>query len=325
MGRRALSLAAVRRLLLADPAKLDVREAAVRVIAKRDKCSVAEARFGLAELRDHVIVDRVYKRVLPEEHAREKGSVAQRRVHFFRAVERHFPVDWDYLDMVHMEMGNYDEEGELTADDFFEYGIAILSMRPFQDWDFNAYWDKHRLVYQLADLLFVDKDEARPNWSRARKWEYIVQKLHLDGPVKRVAVSDTHALLKAFEHARGPLKYLPAASNVLAFQTGSVFYDFDPDDGIEPWAWTRGDVEFLSGQAQIARQIEKQVAALGKWLDAAPREHAQRILNYYTKHRRILSYESKQGHDADTDPRALVNVLSGSTRMAQEHEARRAV
>jgi hypothetical protein len=325
MSGRTLSLAAVRRLLLADPSKIDVRGAAVRIVAKRDGCSVAEARFGLAELREHVAVDRVYKLILPEEHAREKGSVALRRVNFFKAVQRRFPVDWDYLDMAHMEMGNFDDEGELTADDWFEYGIAIDSMRPFQDWGFARQWDKHPLVYQLADVLFMNEEWGAVEWNTARKWEHLVKKLRLDKPLKRGPDSIRTPMLRAFDNARGPIKYLPDARNILAFDTGSVFYDYDPEDGIEPWEWSRTSVEFLTGQAVIARRIEKQVAALEKWLDADPKAHAHQVLNYYTKHRRILEHESQQSDTDGPDARALINVLSGPARLAQQDEARRPI
>lgn len=326
MGRRTLSLAAVRRLLLADPRKIDVAGAAVRVIAKRDGCSVEQARWGLVELREHVAIDRVYKQILPEEHAREKGSVASRRVNFFRAIERRFPVDWDYLDMFHMEAGEYDDEGALTAKNWFEFGIAILSMRPFESWGFHRDWDKQALVYQLSDVLFMKDEDGEPGsgWGMRRKWEYLVRKYRLDGPIKRVQETDRTAMLCAFDHARGPMKYFSEAYKILSFNTGSVFFDYDPDDGIDPWDWSLTAVEFLTRQADAARRLLKQVEALDKWLGADPAVRVHQTLNYYTRHRRILKHESKQSHDGP-DPRALVNVLSGPARLAHQDEVRRPI
>jgi hypothetical protein len=149
------SLSAIRRRLLADPSLIDVRGAAIRLLAKRDRCSRSAAEQSFAELSDNVAVDRVFKLVLPDEYRRQKGSLAERRSNFFRIVGGLFPVDWDYLDSVYMEDCD-DEDDEPGRCSFFDYGIVIESMRPFNGWSLTHYWDKLPLAYQLADVLFMD-------------------------------------------------------------------------------------------------------------------------------------------------------------------------
>jgi hypothetical protein len=311
MGRAKVSLAKIRERLLAEPSLIDVGDAVARVIARRDRCTPAEALASLGYLGESIAVDRVFKHVLPAEHRRAKGSVEERRYEFFRIMRGLFPVDWEYLDECYANMGDEVEEepGECS---FFYYGIMICSMRPFETWEVTHNWNRLPLAYQLTDALFGDTGlpQGRENeWGAKRKWDYLVNKLGLEGPVKKVSDADKIILLWAFSHARGPLGLVPDAHKVLAYDTGSIFYDYAPEDGIEPYEWTRESVEFLKGQYKVAQQVERRVESLSKWLDADPVGRARRIINYYTKHRRVLANEGRQRIRAGAPPRALVDVL----------------
>jgi hypothetical protein len=310
VGRPSTSLAAVRRRLLADPSLIDVGAAAVRVMAKRDGCSVKAAEDSLHGLREHMAVNRVFKEVMPAEYARQKGSVEERRYEFFRLINERFPVDWHYLNEAY-GMDVEDGEDAFGPEAFFHYGIMIHSLRPCNSWDLSHDWHAVTLAYQLADVLFLQQLPAGREvpWGSDQKWQHLAKRGLADEGFKLVDDEDRPAIRRAFVDARGPMKYLADAYKVLVYDTGSVFFDYDPEDGIEPFDWTQPAVEFLTGQYRLARGIERRIAKLETWLDADPAGRTRQILNYYAKHRRALRREQSIRVRVGAPSRALVDLL----------------
>lgn len=303
------SLARVKARLLADPSLINVRRAAARFLARREKCGLETADYQLYHLRDSVEVDKVFKRVLPEVHARERGTVFERRERFFQAISERFPVDWDYLDYCYMETGDDEETGACS---FFDYGIMTPSMRPFHAWAYRSAWLKLPLAYRLADVLFDAHGGHRESDDAFKHWNFFAKEYDLPRSLKPAAgKADKDLLFSSFENHRSPLRFLPLAAKVLGYTTGCFFLDYDEDDGTEALEWTFESVSWLTEQAKLGRQIEGQIERLDAWLEEDPEERIARAFRLYHKFRRLINGKQKNRLriGASAEGRALVGIL----------------
>lgn len=299
----AVSTARIKAQLLAAPARIDVRRAAVRIIARQLRCSASDAEYRLHALKGSAEIDRVFKRVLPDIHRRAHKSIFERRRQFFQAIDDRFPVDWDYLDE---EYGNIETDGI----SYFDLGILPRSMRPFHSYEYRSRWEKLPLAYQLADVLF--KPDARSSNEYDERWAHLAKTYRLAEGIKPTGTAPGGLLFMLFEGHRSPLKHLPLAVQVLSYNTGCLFFDFDEEDGTEGYEWSQSSVEYLSEQGKRGKLIEKNTGRLNKWLKASPSSRIEKACRLYRKLQRLVNDEKSSYRirvEAASSGRALIDVL----------------
>jgi hypothetical protein len=304
----AHSIATIKARLLAAPALIDVRAAAVRIIAKRHRCNEAQAAFRLDDLRDATEIDRVFKLVLPDVYRGAHESIFERVRQFFKAINDRFPVDWDYMD----------EEYALIEEDgvsYFDFGIMVCSLRPFHAWGFKENWAELPLAYKLADVLFRPEPLLKVNNEGEKQWAYFAKTYQLSESLKPEGqhVMNRELIYSCFEGHRSPLRYLPQVVRVLTYNTGCLFYDYDEEDGPpEAYEWSQEAVEHLSQQGEIASQIERKIKRLEKWLQASPAKRVEQACRLYRKFQRVVNDEKSKYRTqvrAAASGRALIDVF----------------
>lgn len=300
----AAAIAQLKKRLLANPQRIDPRQAAIRVIARRQSCTPAEAKESLKRIGSAEAVARLFQEVLPNEYAAAiakcKGSRILVADKFIPALG--FPL---YTDFLFEQIGREEHR---------HAGIPIQSLA------FHACpncFDFHAMTvpYQLAILLmredesdyvfFDDESEERYREEKEEQWNYFSQKYHLDDRLRPTGHADRQILENVLSWETTPLRFLVQLTRVISYSTGSVFLDFDPDDEPPELQWTRGGVEGLRNEYKLALEIIDQLERLEKWLanDLEPR--LRRAFRVYEQARRLTNAKEPKRAQG----RALVRVL----------------
>lgn len=301
------ALAQAREVLLRRPSLLDTQRAARRVVQRQTKCSPDEAKKLLDGLSQANVIIDIYKAAMPDEFKREKGSrlaIAQR---FWKRLG--FPI-WEEGIREHIKRGA--KPHPLSA------GIPIMSLSghlcP------NCYhFESMPLDYQVAALLTKpeslwgdDEDDEATEGEREEVeyyWAYLAKRYELAAelkPVERIEVND-------FETPgitiRSPLRFIPLLTRSVDYNTGCIFFDFDPNEGApDDLMWTPKNVAWLRKQYTEAKIIRQQLESLAEWFETKPRERVIQALKLYHNIRQAHA-KTNLKRVADAERRALVRVL----------------
>lgn len=293
-------LATVRDLLLRRPSLIDARAASIRLLTAREKCSAAEASELLDALKTANSIADLFRAVMPQEFKKDRGSRAGIAKRFAAALG--FPVSL------------YEIEGVLASgDDLIDEGIPIAGMNGHlcaNCYDFASLPP----LFQLASLLFESRDEldlglddpedfARYTEELEERWKLFAKAHKLPDSLKPDAPAGK--LYKAFASERSPLRFLPTFVRMIAYNTGSIFFDFDPNDDAPEIEWTRESITWLRKEYQRAQQIERDLNTLENWFDEDPPARILRAL----KIARNVNNGQRKPRLANAKGRSLVRIL----------------
>lgn len=287
-------IAQVRQALLRRPQMIDTRRASLRLVAKREKCTAAAAMTMLGELgQANVIVD-LYKASMPEEFKRERGSRMSTAKHFWRRLG--FPI---YEDHLH-HLIEHEEEPQAFGIPIAPLGGHICS---------NCYnFADMPTSYQLAILLmnpeYVDDDDPE---MAAEDWTHLAKRYQLEERIKPGERIDVARFETAVAQLRSPLRYLPLLVRAIDYNTGCIFFDFDPQEGWpDDIGWTPQNIVWLRREYKLAQEIQTRIESIDEWFET---KRAERIVEALALYHRIkgnrIATKRKRTHKG----KPLVGVL----------------
>lgn len=292
----AATIAQARATLLRKPALINARAAALRAVQARTNCSPEAARFKLTEIVAAKGFRELFRIVMPEEFAKEeKTSALHIAPKFFKALG--FPVEVDAL-------FHCIAQGENPV----YFSIPLEPLNPHICDGCGEFGDQP-VIFQLA-LLFFHAGETGDGLA-LDDWLFFAEKLRLPEELRPMKMIDMRKLQKAFEIEEPPLKHMGLVFDVAEYNTKSLFYNFDPNDGPLDVEWSPANIKWLREDHKVAEEIDRKLSALYRWMKRHPRPRAIRALQVYHETLRVNGKpKAKSATRIAVDSgRALVRVL----------------
>lgn len=268
-----------RELLLRKPSLIDTRKAALRLIAESKKCSPETAQVYFGRLSVSQIYVDLFKAALPAEFKADTGPRTTIVKRFFQALG--FPVsEWALESLIDgrqhpIHIGiPVAGLGVHICDDCFnfsefpvQYQLAVILFDPFGPRDYGLLEEHER----------SDFDEAqREQWDVLQNTYALPEGLRPRDPV------DWSALAAIFQTVKSPLRFLPTVNRAICHNTGSIFLDFDPEEGLDGCPpWTPGNVVWLREQFALAKNINRDIDRIADWLKVKTRARVVQALRLY--------------------------------------------
>lgn len=223
--------------------------------------SVGDALEALWELASRTRILVLYQAFFLEEFAQSTAAIqaspdvgySPREWEFFHLVDRLFPFSPDQFDS--------DEERRTT---FWLDLIGMEGDGAFED--YRPGWQLLMLLHGMPLPGDIPRDDAALAVLLGG-----VESAHLLGPALRAWNPDVDidAFLANCAASNGPLAAIPFAFSMLAYDTGSVFLDSSPDEGLDA-AFDLETFQALRDDWAAVRPSYEAVSACLDWLEANP-------------------------------------------------------
>ncbi len=265
------AIAQVRQTLLRRPQLIDTRRASLRLVAKREKCTPEAAKSMLAEFSQANVIIDLYKASMPDEFKRERGSRMGIARHFWKRLG--FPIE-EYA------LRHAISQGESVL----SLSIPILPMSGHlcpNCYNFAEIPTDYQLASLLISLDYIDyEDEAQE--MAAEHWKHLAERYHMDERMKPAKPIDVGRFESAVAKLKSPLKFLPLIARAMDYNTGCIFFDFDPNEGWpDDIMWTSQNIQWLRRQYKVAQEIQQQIDSIGKWFETNVAERVGEALALY--------------------------------------------
>jgi hypothetical protein len=222
---------------------------------QRRRLSAPSAVSTLREINGAANLLGLFKHFFPAAFARQEGllldapeRLREAQLEFLRLVSRRF----FYIPEV------YYEDAALAAE---ELPVSYIPVDPFlPDWWNEDPGDLPVIFQTLLALGGRLADEA--------EWTEGVRQAVEAGKKFEGRKLDPGRLAAASKKAKGPLKYLALALDVLDHDTGNPWLDTSYDMPLTDAEWSAENVTLLAKAFREARRIQKKVFALDRWLGA---------------------------------------------------------
>lgn len=293
------SVTRIKSQLLAAPAFINVREAAVRLVSARDRCSPGEALRRIKMDGDFTDVLDLLRLVLPEPEQEWRRKFVT--IYDLSPVLG-FPINEDYM----MDMA---EEWRAEGARIGDMSIPLYSLNPT-----GENYSSVSLAYSLA--LLLDRTPSAEEYRGSRIDDEVWARLSVTydlEPADRPegGVSD-EAIEATFSRQRNPLRYIPRAQAVTRYDTGCGFLDFNDEWGDADIEWSRQNVIWLRRDYKDSQRILKRIEKLDEWLKRDTTERISLALRLYRKAQNTDVKKKQTARipvNTGTGGRALVDVL----------------
>lgn len=300
------ALATAREILLRRPSLINGRAASLRLLTAREKCTPEEATESLERLRTANQIAELFKAVMPEEFARDQGSLTGIAKRFAKALG--FPINiWGI------------EHSLMRGRHTFLNGIPIESMSGHVCegcCQFNYLPTLIQLTVllfgtshdEMDSMVFLDPEEAAA-WKEEKegRWDLLAKEHKLPEDLR--PTEEVADLWKVYEKERSPIQHLPLLGQMLDYNTGCVFFDFNPEDLPPDLDWTQANVVWLRAEYKRAQAIDKNLGRLSDWFYANPRERIVKALRLYKQAAKPTNGKTRKPRIPNAARGTLVRIL----------------
>ena len=269
----------VKATLLRRPSLINSRKVAQELLAEREQCTPAQALKLLGSLTKAKAYQELFKTTMPEEFKRDTGSLVNIEKRFYEALG--FPVNDRRL------MSVFAPEADAGV---LESGIPIQSMA----WHLcpNCFhFEGMPPAFQLAIIVFPSEaffealseeptgNGEDPDVEIELYWNSFAAEFKLSSELKPAYQIQYAKARLAFLASRSPLRFLPLLSSAIEYNTGNIFFDFDPEEGdLDDYLeWTPENVKFLRAQFTAGKALDRNLHTCIDWF-SNKREARGRII-----------------------------------------------
>jgi hypothetical protein len=279
------ALAQVKQTLLRRPSRINAARVALRLVMARDKCSEPVAQANILSTRTYMNLVSLFQKMLPDEFKKARTTSSAELARLFVS-QLGFPIEEDWLFFPGYE---------------FPESIPIAAMNPHicddcEEPDFlSLEWKVVLLLLRASDGHTETVDE---HWEVLADFK-LPEKLK---PSRKIEIEDLKVACAA--QSIPALRALPAAINLVAYNTGSVFFDFDPNLDRPDLDWNVKNILWLREQWKLVPPLEAELNKFCNWFHQHQRTRVIRVLKLYQE---VANASAKRGRDAER--RTLVRIL----------------
>lgn len=292
----ASAITRAREILLTDPARINAQLAARRLLQRHRNCDASTADYYLSELSAHQVFIEMFRTLMPDEYKQFAGKVSGTDLSWKFFTSLGFPIAEDWLQQMVIAGGHPGMEN-----------IPIQSCNEVA----HEQWEYLDPCWQLASLLYRPEGGWKEDEAESlRRWNELAKEFDLSPKLRPTGRAKFEVFKAVFETQKSPLAFMPWTLRILEYNTGTIFYDFDQDDGIPDVDWSHGNIIWLREQYAIALDLNHRSRKLEKYLHKSNKTTGRRIATACRLYQRarILTHEENLRAVADTG-KPLTGIL----------------
>lgn len=308
MNIEPAKLAKLKQKLLLRPELINVRQAAIRLLARKHG-SENMAESHLDQLQVWRVIADMFRVILPKEYA----AVARKNYYdqgkaFFDVLGFACNTDYYFYELV--------MDGQHPVD----YPIPLHGENPFDiDEDFQWLSPTCQLAlifYRPRDMTRKEHDPTEDN----RRWGVMVKAYQVPERLRPKGTVDMSIYVEACKALTSPLRHLPDLFRMMEYNTGCFFFDFDGSEYLPEIDWTTSNIHWLREEWKKAEVLDANLHQISKWLKGKyASKHFADACRLYHQVRKLTDEAQKDRSRSSTGPgpkddapgkgKALVGIL----------------